>query len=112
MTDPPVNDREKGAREMDALYRLLKTAPSASLASLAQASGLHENLVRYYVDFFIWYGVAVDPEAPTERSCRSGRVATTQACRERVEGRTNSLEFFRDAYIELPVMDLEERSSD
>ena len=99
---------------------------------------MSEGKVRYYIGFFLWYGVATDaddaellpdPPASTDASSSGGivevlkkfetanpkqaRVRLTERNVSFVEGfkcragggQLSALEFFVDAYVELPVSD-------
>jgi hypothetical protein len=126
----------KLANDMECLYRLIKSHAAVSISDLARLSRMSEGKVRYYVGFFLWYGVATDadevellPDSPalTEVSGSGGiidvlekfktanpmqaRVILTERNINFVEGskcqgvgeNMTALEFFVDAYVELPV---------
>jgi hypothetical protein len=52
----------KIANDMECLYRLIKSHASVSISDLARLSRMSEGKVRYYVGFFLWYGVATDAD--------------------------------------------------
>jgi hypothetical protein len=125
----------KLANDMECLYRLIKSHAGVSINDLVRLSRMSEAKVRYYVRFFLWYGVATDaddaetlPESTS--SSRSGGlsedlveseninleaevVLLTERNINFVEGfkcrrdgeKLSALEFFVDAYMELPASD-------
>jgi hypothetical protein len=126
------------ANDMECLYRLIKSHPSVSISDLVRLSRMSEGRVRYYIGFFLWYGVATDaddaellPDPPASPDVSSShglaevleksetanpkeaRVLLTERNINFVEGfksrrdgkLLSALEFFVDAYVELPVSD-------
>ena len=126
------------ANDMECLYRLIKSHAAVSISDLVRLSRMSEGKVRYYIGFFLWYGVATDaddaellpdPPASTDASSSGGivevlkkfktanpkqaRVRLTERNVSFVEGfkcragggQLSALEFFVDAYVELPVSD-------
>ena len=54
------------ANDMECLYRLIKSHPSVSISDLVRLSRMSEGKVRYYIGFFLWYGVANDADDADE----------------------------------------------
>lgn len=104
------SSRDRAAREMETLCRMVKAQPGVEISALARDSGLSEGRVRYYIEFFVWYGIASsadlrqNPQHAIQRSERSvERAFVHEANRTKVEARSPNLQhFFRDAYVELP----------
>jgi hypothetical protein len=123
----------KLANDMECLYRLIKSHSAVSISDLVRLSRMSEAKVRYYVRFFLWYGVVTDandadilPQSTAvsssgdlsevlEESDTINLEATTVLVTQRninfVEGSKSqgvgeeitALEFFIDAYVELPA---------
>lgn len=48
------------ANDMECLYRLIKSHPSVSISDLVRLSRFSKRKVNYYINFFLWYGVATE----------------------------------------------------
>jgi hypothetical protein len=123
----------KLANDMECLYRLIKSHAGVSINDLVRLSRMSEAKVRYYVRFFLWYGVATDANdaeilpGSTASSLAGGlsedleesetinleaevvlltdrNINFVEGFKSRRDGKLlSALEFFVDAYVELPV---------
>ena len=126
------------ANEMECLYRLIKSHACVSINDLVRLSRMSERDVRYYIGFFLWYGVATDADDAgiIPDTCDLTNVSSSHGLSEvleksesntpevqvvllterninfvegfksRRDGKLlSALEFFVDAYVELPGPD-------
>ena len=126
------------ANDMECLYRLIKSHACVSINDLVRLSRMSERDVRYYIGFFLWYGVATDADDAgiIPDTCDLTNVSSSHGLSEvleksesntpevqvvllterninfvegfksRRDGKLlSALEFFVDAYVELPGPD-------